>query len=329
MRRLKLLVLGLGSIGKRHARLLRQHFPHEVCALRTRLGQEPDDSGIPVLSSWEEVTPGRFDVALIANPTFRHLETAQLCAERGLHLFLEKPIDCRTEGLDALLQTVQERHLTSYLAYPLRFHPAVAGLRRWLSGRSFLHANMTCASYLPEWRPHQDYRLGHAVHRSRGGGVLLEMSHELDLADWLFGPVLQLEGRLHWLSDLSTDAEDSADLILRHERGATSVHLNYFSRRRRRVIEVECADGFAAADLVRSQLSITDAAGTRMEDYPFEVDAMYLDQLRYFLERVGRTDLDNSLPQAARLFARIIAFREAQYHEHSDHHLRPGRLPGS
>ena len=98
----RVLLIGLGSIGTRHARLIRRHFPHEVFALRSFLGQERNDLGIPELASWKEVDEQGFDVAIIANPTFLHIDTATLCAERGLHLFLEKPVDCRLDGLGLL-----------------------------------------------------------------------------------------------------------------------------------------------------------------------------------------------------------------------------------
>ena len=106
---IRVLIVGLGSIGKRHARLIRQHFPHEVVALRSFLGQEPNDLGIPEISSWEEAGRQRFDAAVIANPTNMHIDTALRCAEHGLHLFIEKPIDCRLAGLCLLYTSPSPR----------------------------------------------------------------------------------------------------------------------------------------------------------------------------------------------------------------------------
>ena len=72
--------------------------------MRTHIGPDSNDLGIPEISGWDEISAQRFDVALIANPTNMHIDTAIRCAERGLHLFIEKPIDCRLDGLDHLLR---------------------------------------------------------------------------------------------------------------------------------------------------------------------------------------------------------------------------------
>src|SRR6188472_1576888 len=171
----RVLILGLGSIGRRHATLLRRHFSHEVelASMRTHIGPDSNDLGIPEISGWNEISAQRFDVALIANPTNMHIDTAIRCAERGLHLFIEKPIDCRLDGLDHLLSIVAERRLTAYVAYPMRFHPVVRELKSRLVGRKILHANMVCASFLPDWRPDQDHLKGYSASWARGGGVFL------------------------------------------------------------------------------------------------------------------------------------------------------------
>ncbi len=155
MMAVRVLILGLGSIGRRHATLLSRHFSHEVelASMRTHIGPDSNDLGIPEISGWDEISAQRFDVALIANPTNMHIDTAIRCAERGLHLFIEKPIDCRLDGLDHLLSIVAERRLTAYVAYPMRFHPVVRELKSRLVGRRILHANMVCASFLPAGDP--------------------------------------------------------------------------------------------------------------------------------------------------------------------------------
>ena len=105
--------------------------------MRTHMGQELNDLGIREISGWDEISAQRLDVALIANPTNMHIDTAIRCAERGLHLFIEKPIDCRLDSLDHLLRIVAERRLTAYVAYPMRFHPVVrSGRVDWLGAGS-------------------------------------------------------------------------------------------------------------------------------------------------------------------------------------------------
>ena len=310
----RIVILGLGSIGQRHATLLRQHFSHEVelVSMRTHLGQESNDLGIPEISGWGEISAQNLDVALIANPTYMHIDTAIRCAERGLHLFIEKPIDCRLDGLDHLLRIVAERRLTAYVAYPMRFHPVVRELKSRLVGRKILHANMVCASFLPAWRPNQDHLKGYSASWARGGGVFLDMSHEIDMAQYLFGPVTEIEGTLGRAGGVTVDSDNSADLLVSHEWGTTNIHLNSVSELPRRYVEIDLAHGHLHGDVRRQ--TVTDWDEGRMSEAAFSTDGdrMYVEQLRYFLENLGRDDFENSLLRASGLYKKMIDFREAR-----------------
>ena len=314
MMAVRILILGLGSIGRRHATLLRQHFSHEVelVSMRTHMGQELNDLGIPEISGWDEISAQRLDVALITNPTNMHIDTAIRCAERGLHLFIEKPIDCRLDGLDHLLRIVAERRLTAYVAYPMRFHPVVRELKSRLVGRKILHANMVCASFLPGWRPNQDHLKGYSAYWARGGGVFLDMSHEIDMAQYLFGPVTEIEGTLGRVGGVTVDSDDSADILVSHEWGTTNIHLNSVSEVPRRYVEIDLAHGHLHGDVRRQ--TVTDWEEGRMSEAAFSTDGdwMYVEQLRYFLENLGRDDFENSLLRASGLYKKMIDFREAR-----------------
>lgn len=310
----RVLILGLGSIGRRHAILLRQHFADEVelASLRTHLGQESNDLGIPQIFGWDEVGRQRFDVALIANPTDMHIDTAIRCAERGLHLFIEKPIGCRLDGLDQLLSLVAERQLTAYVAYPLRFHPVVRDLKKRMVRRKLLHANMVCASFLPDWRPSQGHHQGYSAYWDRGGGVFLDMSHELDTAEHLFGPVTGIRGALDRVGGVTVDSDDCADLLVSHQWGTTNIHLNSVSVVPRRFVEIDLADGHLRGDLRRQVVTAWEGGTMSEETFSTDGDRMYVEQLRYFFENLGRGDLENSLQRASALYTKMIHFREAQ-----------------
>ena len=315
-RSMKILICGLGSIGKRQARLLKNHFSHELFALRTGIGQEKNELLIPELDSWKEV--GSFDAAFITNPTHRHLETAIECAGRGMHLFIEKPLDCKTKGLAELVKLVEERQKVAYVAYPLRFHPLIRKLKSELQDKKILHARMVCSSYLPDWRPSQDHKNSYSSYRSKGGGVILDLSHELDNAVFLFGDLEKIEGHSGRRSDLTVDAEDFADLILLHSGEnsgmVTSVHLDYFGRPSQRIVEVQTADGFFKVDLISNTYASFQHVSGHLEETQDSImldrDELYLTQLRYFFENLQNSKrMENNLSEASRLFYKLIEFR--------------------
>ncbi|MBF0386260.1 MAG: Gfo/Idh/MocA family oxidoreductase [Candidatus Omnitrophica bacterium] len=308
--KLRVLIIGLGSIGQRHACLLQGNFGHQLFALRSGKGDIIDLPGVTMLDSWEGVDAVSPQVALVTNPTGFHLSTAVRCAVRGMHLFIEKPIDCTDRGLDDLLKVVRDKHLVAYVAYPLRFHPLILLLRKLLEGRKVLHAQVVCSSYLPDWRPGRDSHTLYSAKRVEGGGVLLDLSHELDYAEYLFGSLNLLKGRMGRVSDVTIDAEDYADLVCEYERAAVNIHLNYFSRQAKRDIGIDLKNGHIQADLLSG--NIRQVIDGKVEEYmvSFGRDDMFLEQLRHFFGAINGAPLINDLASAARLFRKLLAFRE-------------------
>lgn len=306
---LNILFCGLGSIGIQHAKLLEEHFNHDLYALRTFKGQEQNDLKIKELRSWDEVDKYHFDVAFITNPTDFHIEYAIECARRGISLFIEKPIGCSEENINDLLKLVKDKKLTAYVAYPLRFHPVLKKLKSLIDGSSILHSRIVCGSYLPSWRPNQKHSESYSAHKNRGGGVILDLSHELDYSSYLFGEVRSITGLSGKKSDITFDSDDYADMLVLHERCVSNIHLNYFSRKKQRNITIDTHNACIEADLVMNYISFSSPDKSWNEKYSVEMDDVYLQQLNYFFENISNPQINNNLFEAVHLFKKIIEFK--------------------
>ena len=298
---MKVLFFGLGSIGQKYYDLLRDNFDYDIFALRSNYNKgdtiniQYDSANfllcnyyglLPAsknLWNWNEVDSIKPDVAIITNPTHLHIETAIKCAERGMHLFITKPVDCKSDySFEHLKNIVQTKGLTSHIAYPLRHLPIVQKLKQEKYQNSTW--KFVCHTNLENWREYQTYSAKYA----EGGGVLLELSHELDLATYLLGDVLKIRG---WTYNLptTTDAEDVADITLFHENGNTSFHsLNIASKTEERYF-------MAGPD--RYEVKVDDS--------------VFLAQLRYFFDNIGEPKIMNSLFEASKLFNLLMEFRDA------------------
>jgi len=299
---MRIIFFGLGSIGQRHAKLICTYYPDfELYAFRTEKGQQ--ELSVDLATSitpvgWEDIEEIKPDVAFICNPTFLHVPTAIRCAELGMHLFIEKPISHNTEGLERLIGLVSCKNLTAYVAYPLRHHPKTKSLGIELWGKKILHARFVCTSYLPWWRPGADHTKCYSAHRDQGGGPLLDMSHQLDLAVHLFGPIKGIEGKWGRAANVTVDADDYADLIITHKSGMVSnIHINFFSKRAQDYVEVETEDIVARADFTDPEL----------------MNEAYVNQLRYFFE-FGSPKMDNNLLEASWLFRTIVDLMKGGTH---------------
>lgn len=214
----RILIVGLGSIGKRHLRLARELLPNaDIQVLRHQECLSIPEYADGCFSSLEQAIAYAPQLAIIANPATLHIRAAQSLAQIGAHLLVEKPLSASLDGVSQLLQTCREHDAIMMVGYNLRFLPALQQFRDLLSenlvGR-VLSVRCEIGQYLPSWRPDTDYRQGVSARYELGGGALLELSHELDYLSWIFGEIDWVKATLRRQSDLEIDVEDTAHLIL-------------------------------------------------------------------------------------------------------------------
>ena len=214
----RVLIVGLGSIGKRHLRLARELLPNaDIRVLRHQVTNEVYEYSNGSFCNIEEAVTFAPQIAVIASPATFHIATAQALAEIGVHLLVEKPLSATLSGVTQLLETCEKQGVVMLTGYNLRFLPSLQRYRDLL-GESVigkvLSVRCEIGQYLPSWRPECDYRQGVSARQELGGGALLELSHELDYLRWIFGEVDWVKAILSRQSCLEIDVEDTAHLTL-------------------------------------------------------------------------------------------------------------------
>lgn len=307
---MKLLFCGLGQIARRHIEIIQQNYTHEIFALRRSASQPAGLAGVRELRSWDEADKLSFGAAFITSPTHAHISQAAECARRGIPLFVEKPLGSSTTGLAELVNLVQTKKLLTYVGYCFRFHPLVQEFKKKLEDLTVLHASVVFSSYMPDWRTKKNYQTSYIVRKAQGGGVILDCSHEIDLAEYLFGAVKTIDGVWGRASTLTIDAEDYADMILKHPQTVTALHLDFFSRVTQRYVEARTAELFLKLDLKKNKIFIGREGALQETPYEVDRDLMYREQLRYFFDHLASgKPMMNNIPDAARLLEQILAFR--------------------
>lgn len=213
-----LLIVGHGSMGRRHLRLARELLPSaRIWVLRHQLCDSIPEDADGCFNSLEEALAYSPQAAVIASPSTHHMQTAQPLADNGVHLLVEKPIANSLEGMEKLLSTCATHKIVLMTGYNLRFLPSLQEYRRLIKcGRigKVISVRSEIGQYLPSWRPSSDYRQSVSALRALGGGVLLELSHEIDYLRWIFGEVEWVQASLSKQSSLEIDVEDTAHLVL-------------------------------------------------------------------------------------------------------------------
>lgn len=307
---MKIIFFGLGSIGKRHAKILKDNFSHELFAYRAVKGKGANNLNIKEIHTWDEVKNINPDAAFITNPTFLHIETALKCAKLNIKLFIEKPIDCSAKKMDLLIKEVRKRKIASYVAYNLRFHPVINFLKRYLKSKQIYHAAIYNASYLPDWKPDTDYRESYSVSARKGGGVILDLSHEFDYSEYLFGNIMDIKGVFGKVSGITKDSEDFMDAVLKTEKVYVNLHLDFLSLCPERTIKIDCKNEFIVADLINSSIKFIKGKNVFMKRFNDGVKETYKKQLNYFFDNINNCGMMNNLPEAGILFRKILKFKK-------------------
>ena len=291
---MKALFIGLGSIGRRHLRLLAEIVDVKALWCRSKKGRIEqgfvDKYRIEVFDNLDQAIAEKPDFGIIANPTAVHVETALGLARAGIPFLIEKPVSDRLEGLDKLKKTVSEKNLPVMVGFQLRYHPGYKQLL-YLINSGEIGSPMSLqgyvGQYLPDWRPDCDYRQSYSASKALGGGVILDLCHEIDIAISILGKVIQVSCLCDHYSELEIESEDIADIIMEHQgRRLSHLHMNYLERHYEWVTRVMGTLGTVIWDYGRGYVELIRADGTiqRWNDPDgFERDWLFRDQLRQWL----------------------------------------------
>ncbi|MDB0021091.1 Gfo/Idh/MocA family oxidoreductase [Candidatus Pseudothioglobus singularis] len=246
----RILFIGLGGAGQRHLRLFKENLKDknvEFIAYRSinktpllnpdfSVNQEESLEsvyGIKVYDDLDEAIALKPDLAVISTPSSMHIGYAQLCAEKGINIFVEKPLSHSHEGYQKLYDTVIKKKLFFQVGFQRRFHPCLKEVNDIIKNKeigSITNAIMTVASYIPFWHPYEDFKQLYACRNDLGGGVLLTEIHEFDLCVWYFGKPTFVTCVGGTYSNVGLDVEDTVHVILDYNEFSVQINLTFWQK---------------------------------------------------------------------------------------------------
>lgn len=290
---MKVGLVGFGSIGKRHARNLLASGCTDITLFR-RVGRG-NELGLRESSSFDEMMKGDYDFVVVSNPTACHFEVLSMLLPRNINVIVEKPIAYKEGEAAEIARLLKSYSGVGMVAYNTRFHPCVLMAKDLVdageTGR-VLSSRFYIGQYLPDWHPESDYRRSGSALKSKGGGVTLDLVHEVDLACCFLGEpdggIMSLTGRI---SDLEIETEDCTEILYRSRTGAfVSIHMDYLCRGYRRCFELMGERGTLYCDLFENRVKlIGDRNAVLIEkEFPeFERNDMYMSMMGYYMESIA------------------------------------------
>jgi predicted dehydrogenase len=309
---MKILIAGLGSIGRRHFRNLISLAQTDLVLLRTRKSTLPDDelAGYPVETDIGAALRNyKLDAVVVANPTSLHLDVAIPAAEAGCHILLEKPVSHSLDKLDVLQSAAKNSGSRILVGFQFRYHPALKKARALIQENvlgQVLTVHAHWGEYLPNWHPWEDYRQSYAARAELGGGVIGTLTHPLDYLRYLLGEVDALWSFNDHISPLELDVEDVAEIGLRFASDVIGgLHVNYVQRppaHRLEIVGTNSTMRWDNADGTLHVYKMPAPFGSYSDDPPapvvesftlpegFERNDLFLAQTRHFLNVVRGTE---------------------------------------
>jgi predicted dehydrogenase len=308
------LVVGAGSIGRRHMGNLRQLGIRKLAVTdpdATRLQPAVNDLAVEPFADLDEALRTlKPDMVFVCTPPVCHVEHALRALRNGADVFIEKPLSNRLDSVSTLKAEAAKLKRVVQVGYNLRFNPGIQALKGFVdegvAGR-ILWARAEVAQYLPDWRPWQDYRQSYTARRELGGGIILDASHEIDYMLWLLGPPRELTCMAGQVSGLETNVEDCATILIRLCSGAQAdIHMDFAQRTPSRSCVV-------AGDRARLEWNhplnqvkiIRPGCDAETIEYNFEANQMYIAEVEDFFSCVHNRVITNHGLEEAELTLQV------------------------
>jgi predicted dehydrogenase len=244
---MKVLLIGFGSIGRRHYEILSKMPQVQAVDLVTK--QTIKD--VICYKNLQDVDNiSQYDYFIIASETNKHFEQLKFLEEnvKNKLIFCEKPLFEIKKDLKIINNKV-------FVGYVLRFHPLLEKLQEFLIYEHIIYINVKCGQYLPSWRPNIDYRSCYSSKKDKGGGVLLDLSHEIDYVQWLSGKINEIKSYQVKISDLEITSDDLTILIGKTNKNIlVNISIDYISKITHRKIFIETIEHTYELDFISNKL---------------------------------------------------------------------------
>lgn len=286
---MKIGLIGFGSIGKRHVENLIKLGFKDITLLRVK--GRSNELKLNELFIESEFLNIHFDFIIISNPPSKHFYFIKKLVLLQRNFIVEKPLVHLIEEVKELKYVLKDYNGLDFCAFNLRFHPAVKKVKELLNNKiigKIYSARFFVGQNLIDWRPDSDYKESYSAKINLGGGVILDLIHEIDLAQFYFGKEKKhFHSIVDKLSTLRIETEDIAEIHYKSEQDViVSIHLDYLVKGYSRYFEIIGENGRIVCDIFKPSVTIIGQKNKIIEKIKFinfKKNDMYVDLIKYFI----------------------------------------------
>lgn len=289
---MKILVVGFGSIGKRHIMNLQKisdELNIEVFDEDQTKLEEIEKLGVKIANQ-NSIDSEQYDCVLICTPPITHVDLAERALKSNSNVFIEKPLSYNLERLDELIQLRNEKNLLVFVGYSFRFNKGLNHVKKMVEEQKFgkiLHVSSYFGQFLPDWRPNQDFKESYTLKKELGGGIVLDSSHEMDYLTWIFGKPESIQSNYVSTDILPSNAEAICDVILKFSNNLlATIHVDFIRRKYKRTLEILTENSIIEWSLGDNTLKIFDVESNSSKNISSQetINDMYVEELKHVID---------------------------------------------
>ena len=314
-------MVGYGSIGKRHVKNILKYTNHQIiiCTKRSDL-TSLNQKRIKIFDTMKKCLIEKPEIAFITNETAYHIPIAKQLAKRGIDLFIEKPLSNSKKDIKMLQKIVNQKKLITQMGYNLRFHKCIIQIQKLIKQNKIgkiISIQAENGSYLPDWHPYEDYKIGYAGKKELGGGIVLTQIHDVDYLFWFFGQPKSIFSFMGKFSNLKISGEDYCASIINFKNNITAeLHLDFFQGPEFRGCKIKGTNGIISWNSLDNEIKFFNNKKKKWEIIfkinKFERNQMYVDELKHFLKSVKNRDKTiNGLDDGIKTMNIALAMKES------------------
>jgi predicted dehydrogenase len=336
----RILFIGLGGAGQRHLRLFKENSPQKTELIAYRSSSKtpllnPDFTvnnstsleelyAVKIYNNLDDAINSSPDLVVISTPSSLHMNYAQLCAEKGINIFIEKPLSHNHEGFKNLYDTVINKKLFFQVGFQRRFHPHLKEINSIIKNSEIgpvTNVIMNVASYVPFWHPYEDFKELYACREDLGGGVLLTEIHEFDICIWYFGKPSSVTCVGGTYSNVGLDVEDTVHVTLDYINFSVQVNLTFWQKHAERSLFIAGEKGSLSwnQDGNVLQLEIYNTQNVKITKKDITNDFMFNSQVKDILNKNAEDTSASNLMDSFLSLAIVLAAKKSMKEGRSVH----------
>jgi predicted dehydrogenase len=312
-------VIGLGSISNRHRENIRLKFPLACIYALSSSGRKIDEKVTNcdvVCETIEELLCIDLDFVVVASPASHHALHSLPFIKKSIPVLIEKPLCIDSKTANELIMAQKSSGGIVCVAYCLRYLESLIQLKSMIDnnelGRIY-QVSVHVGQNLNDWRPDVALENTVSANRKLGGGVLNELSHEIDYMMWIFGHLTQHGAILSHTNSFNIDVEDIADVLLSNSQGISfQLHLDFIQKKAQRYCQILCEKGRIDVNLIDDTITLTNKESITylLEDRVVSANDKYIDMLDDFIINIsGQSHTCISLDQGVNTVMMIESIR--------------------